>query len=76
MAGTRIQRCRTQTPALPLPKKTYDALQDPSFSADTAGTRAALANAEVRAPFPGVITDLNLKVGEFAASGQPVITSG
>ena len=49
-------------------------MQDPTFSADTAGTRAALANAEVRAPFPGVITDLNLKVGEFAASGQPVIT--
>jgi HlyD family secretion protein len=57
-----------------LAQRDYDALQDPSFSADTAGTRAALANAEVRAPFPGVITDLNLKVGEFAASGQPVIT--
>ncbi len=57
-----------------LAQRDYDALQDPSFSADTAGTRAALANAEVRAPFPGVITDLNLKVGEFAASGQSVIT--
>jgi multidrug resistance efflux pump len=57
-----------------LAQRDYDALQDPSFSADTAGTRAALANAEVRAPFPGVITDLNLKVGEFAASGNPVIT--
>ena len=57
-----------------LAQRDYDALQDPSFSADTAGTRAALANAEVRAPFPGVITDLNLKVGEFAASGEPVIT--
>ena len=59
---------------LALAQKDSAALQDPSFSADTAGTRAALANAEVRAPFPGVITDLNLKVGEFAASGQPVIT--
>jgi multidrug resistance efflux pump len=59
---------------LTLAQKDSAALQDPSFSADTAGTRAALANAEVRAPFPGVITDLNLKVGEFAASGQPVIT--
>ena len=49
-------------------------MQDPSFSAGTAGTRAALANSEVRAPFPGVITDLNLKVGEFATLGQPVIT--
>jgi multidrug resistance efflux pump len=57
-----------------LAQRDYDALQDPSFSADTAGTRAALANAEVRAPFPGVITNLDLKVGEFAASGNPVIT--
>ncbi len=59
---------------LVLAQRDYDALQDPSFSEDTAGTRAALANAEVRAPFPGVITDLNLKVGEFEASGQPVVT--
>lgn len=59
---------------LVLAQRDYDALQDPSFSADTAGTRAALANAEVRAPFPGVITNLDLKVGEFAASGSPVIT--
>jgi len=57
-----------------LAQRDYDALQDPSFSADTAGTRAALANAEVRAPFPGVITNLDLKIGEFAASGNPVIT--
>jgi HlyD family secretion protein len=59
---------------LTLAQKDSDALQDPSFSVDTAGTRAALASAEVRAPFPGVITDLKLKVGEFAASGNPVIT--
>lgn len=57
-----------------LAQRDYDALQDPSFSEDTAGTRAALANAEVRAPFPGVITNLNLKVGEFRAYGQPVVT--
>jgi multidrug resistance efflux pump len=57
-----------------LAQRDSDALQDLSFSADTAGTRAALANAEVRAPFPGVITNLDLKVGEFAASGSPVIT--
>ncbi len=55
-------------------QKDHDALLDLSYSEDTAGIRAALANAEVRAPFPGIITDLNLKVGEFAASGQPVIT--
>jgi len=57
-----------------LAQRDYDALQDPAFSTDTAGTRAALANAEVRAPFPGTITNLDLKVGEFAASGSPVIT--
>ncbi len=68
---TTLQNANTR---LALAQKDSAALQDPSFSADTAGTRAALANAEVRAPFPGVITDLNLKVGEFAASGQPVIT--
>jgi len=59
---------------LVLAQRDSSALQDPSFSANTAGTRAALANAEIRAPFPGVITDLNLKVGEFAASGKSAIT--
>jgi multidrug resistance efflux pump len=57
-----------------LAQRDSNALQDPSFSSDTAGARAALANAEVRAPFPGVVTNLNLKVGEFEASGQPVVT--
>ena len=52
----------------------YNSLQDPSFGEDTAGTRAALANAEVRAPFSGTLTNLDLKVGEFAASGTPVLT--
>lgn len=59
---------------LVLAQRDYDALQDPTFAEDTAGTRAALANAEVRAPFPGVITNLDLKVGEFEASGKPVVT--
>jgi len=62
------------TARLNIAQNDYDALQDASFSEDTAGARAALANAEVRAPFAGVITNLNLKVGEFAASGQPVVT--
>ena len=44
-----------------------------SSAENTAGTRAALANAELRAPFAGPITNLNLKVGEFAASGTPVV---
>ncbi len=55
-------------------QKDYAALEDPSFAEDTAGVRAALANAELRAPFPGTITDLALKVGEFAASGAKVVT--
>ena len=55
-------------------QKDYDSLQDPSFAEDTAGTRAALANAEIRAPFAGTLTNLDLKVGEFVASGTPVIT--
>jgi len=59
---------------LSIAQKDNAALLDASFKTDTAGIRAVLANAEVRAPFPGVITDLNLKVGEFAASGQPAIT--
>jgi multidrug efflux pump subunit AcrA (membrane-fusion protein) len=54
--------------------KDYNALQDLSFSEDTAGVRAALANAEVRAPFTGTITNLNLKVGQFDSAGQTVAT--
>ncbi|HUI88227.1 MAG TPA: HlyD family efflux transporter periplasmic adaptor subunit [Anaerolineales bacterium] len=52
----------------------YDSLNDASFREATAGARAALANGEVRAPFAGTITNLNLKVGEFASAGQPVVT--
>jgi len=55
-------------------QKDYDSLQDPDFGENTAGARAALANAEVRAPFPGIITTLDLKVGEYASAGQPVVT--
>jgi multidrug efflux pump subunit AcrA (membrane-fusion protein) len=55
-------------------QKDYDSLQDPSLAEDTAGARAALANAELRAPFTGTITNLDLKVGEFAASGTSVVT--
>ncbi|MFN2119251.1 MAG: HlyD family secretion protein [Anaerolineales bacterium] len=55
-------------------KSDYDSLLDPTLSEGTAGIRAALANAELRAPFAGTITNLDLKVGEFAASGTPVVT--
>lgn len=51
-------------------QKDYDALQDSSYS----GSQAILANAELRAPHGGVIVNLDLKVGEFAASGSPVVT--
>ncbi len=53
-------------------QKDHDALF--GLGEDTAGIRAALANAEVRAPYAGVITRLDLKVGEFASAGQPVLT--
>lgn len=52
----------------------FDALQDINFSMDTAALRAILANAELRAPHAGVVTSLDLKVGEFASSGSPVVT--
>lgn len=52
----------------------FDALYDADFSQDTAGLRALLANAELRAPHAGVITSLDLKVSEYATSGQPVLT--
>lgn len=52
----------------------YDAIYDNSFSIESAGARSILANAELRAPFAGVITDLDVKVGEFATSNEPVVT--
>jgi len=55
-------------------QKDYDSLQDPSLAENTAGVRASLANAELRAPFSGTITHSDLKLGQFAASGQPVVT--
>ena len=55
-------------------QKDYDSLNDPSFGEDTAGVRAALANAEVRAPFAGTVTQIDLKVGEFASAGTTVVT--
>lgn len=66
-----LQDAKTQ---LAQAQKDYDSLKDDSFAEDTAGVRAALANAEVRAPFAGTITNLDLKIGEFSASGTPVVT--
>ena len=52
----------------------FNALSDTDFSLDTAGLRAILASAELRAPHAGVITNLDLKVGEFASSVAPIVT--
>lgn len=51
-------------------QKDFDALQDASYS----GLQAILASAELRAPTSGTVANLDLKVGEFAASGSPVAT--
>lgn len=59
---------------LSLAQKEYKNLQDLAFSEGTAGTRAALANAEVRAAIAGTITRLDLKAGEFVPAGQLVVT--
>jgi multidrug resistance efflux pump len=53
-------------------QKDVDSLQDSSMAEDTAGARGALANAELRAPFEGTITNLDLKVGDSVTSGKPV----
>ncbi len=55
-------------------QKDYDSLQDPLLAEDTAAARAALAAAELRAPFAGTLTNMDLKVGELADSGVPVVT--
>ncbi len=51
----------------------YENLQDSAFSETTAATRSTLANAELRALIAGTITRLDLKIGEFASAGQPVV---
>jgi HlyD family secretion protein len=49
-------------------------LNDPNTSEASIARLAVLANAELRAPFAGTITSLNLKVGEYATAGQAVVT--
>ncbi|MCJ7432715.1 MAG: HlyD family efflux transporter periplasmic adaptor subunit [Anaerolineales bacterium] len=55
-------------------QKNYDSLQDGANPEDTAGTRASLANAELRAPFSGTVAKLDIKVGEPASVGTIVVT--
>jgi multidrug efflux pump subunit AcrA (membrane-fusion protein) len=54
----------------------FDALQDASAAEATAGVRSALATAELRVPFAGTITNLDLKEGERVNAGDPVATLG
>ena len=49
-------------------------LKDTTLAENTAGARAALANAELRSPFAGLVTNLDLKVGQAVAAGKPVVT--
>ncbi len=49
-------------------------LQDGADPEKAAGTRAALANAELRAPFAGTIAKMEIKPGEFATAGQSIVT--
>ena len=55
-------------------QRRYDAVTDALTSSETAGTRAALATAEIRSPFDGTIAALDLKVGELASAGTTVVT--
>jgi len=51
-----------------------DRLNDQALAYASAGTLAALATAEIRAPFSGTITELNLEGGEAARAGIAAVT--
>jgi HlyD family secretion protein len=55
-------------------QREFDGLQDPTYAESTAGVRSALANAELRVPFSGTLTRLDLHVGEFNTPGTQVAT--
>lgn len=55
-------------------QRQYDRLRETTVSDVDAATRSALATAEIRAPFAGTITELNLKAGEAATAGTPIAT--
>jgi multidrug resistance efflux pump len=55
-------------------QRRYDRLNDRALAYASAGTLASLATAEIRAPFPGTITQLNLEVGEAATAGMAAVT--
>ena len=55
-------------------QRRYDNLNDSTPPGITAGARSALATAEIRAPFAGTVTKVDLKVGELVSAGVPVVT--
>ncbi|MCJ7436083.1 MAG: HlyD family efflux transporter periplasmic adaptor subunit [Anaerolineales bacterium] len=55
-------------------QKNYEDLQNDANPEETAGIRASLADAELRAPFPGTIAKLDIKVGEIASAGITIAT--
>ncbi len=55
-------------------QRRFDSLQADVSSTDVTGTRSALASAEIRAPFAGTVTAVNMKVGEVVTAGSPVVT--
>lgn len=55
-------------------QRRYDHLNDQALSYASAGTVGALATAEIRAPFSGTVTKLDLQVGEAARAGIAVVT--
>jgi multidrug resistance efflux pump len=52
----------------------YERLNDQALAFASAGTVGALATAEVRAPFSGTVTKLDLEVGEAASAGIAAVT--
>lgn len=55
-------------------QRRYDSLQGTGSSEADAGVISALASAEIRAPFEGSVTNLDVKVGEAAHAGTPIAT--
>jgi multidrug resistance efflux pump len=55
-------------------QRRYDRLNDEALAHSSTGTLAALATAEIRAPFSGTVTQVDLEVGEAARAGIAVVT--
>lgn len=52
----------------------FASMQSDANPEQNIGTRAALANAELRAPFSGSVAKMDLKTSEFATAGQKAVT--